>query len=92
MEDWIKEAMNRANKEAEVAGPISQRCFEHLDTKTPGMLDLWKSLIDEKVFRKFAIMMMEDEMQEALVELTKVFFCGGYTSAMDDIKNGKMKV
>lgn len=79
-------------QDVERAAPIAACCGEHLDKKTRDLLNMWRNLIDENEFFKIAILLSDDKFQDSLIELSRVFFIGGYTSAMDDIKNGIIDV
>ena len=92
MENWINEAFAKEKRDVEESSPIIERCADRLDALTPFILDNWVSACDKKAFSKIAVIMADERCQDALAELSKFFFVGGYCAALDDVHNKKMKV
>ena len=91
-DSWINDAMKKAAQEAESAQPILNRCYVHLEKLTPGMLDIWSNNIGQKQMLKLTLLMSDEDFKNALIELSKVFFLGGYSAALEDVSNGDIEV
>lgn len=84
--------MEKANRSVEMADPVAKNCKLHLDARATQILEVWDSMITQEQMLKVERLMMDEDVQNAMAELTKVFFIAGYTSALDDVKFGRMEV
>ena len=90
MDEWIKDAMENAYKDVLISEEIANIIREHLDKKTEYLLDVFDSSIDQRNAAKFALAISSFGLEEVLSKLSFVFFAGGYTSALDDVREGKV--
>ena len=90
---WIKDAFEKAEAEAVDLEPISVRVCKNIDEKTTPLLMVWENKIGRGMMTKIALLCSEDDkLQDALIQLSKIFFMGGYLCSLDDVKNGEIVV
>lgn len=88
-DEWIKQAFEKARKEANRANPIAVRVRKGLDEHTEEILDKWANVVGRDKSMKLALMLRDDEELSDLVEtLCETFFTAGYVYCLT---NGKKR-
>lgn len=91
-DNWINEAFKKAGLEAEKYSEVSALVSRHLDEKTQELLNIWGRVIGDKATKKMLLALIDGDIENALIELSKHFFIGGYLSALDDVKAHKIEI
>lgn len=90
--NWINDAFAKAGIMAEKTEEIIARAQAHLDQKSEELLHLWGRQIGDEITLKMIKILIDEDIENALSELTKSFLIAGYLSALDDVKSGKFEV
>lgn len=89
--DWISEAFAKAGVMAEKTEDIIARIQLHFNEKSEELLHLWGRQIGDEISMKMIRVLIDEDVENALTELTKTFLVAGYLSALDDVKSGKFE-
>ena len=88
-DDWIKEAFQKASRQADKAGPVAVKIRKLLDNHTPDILNMWAKVEGQDKAIFFAKVLSEnDEFNELVETLTECFTVAGYLFAQ--MENGEL--
>ena len=92
LEGWIRKAFERAGEQAKEIEQLASNMSVILDKRSEDIIDAWAEVSDaDCIFNLASKATREEKYADTLYNLMKMGLIAGYVSAIDDMKDGRLK-